>query len=371
MVRTAALFVFVLLMGVGARAGPFDVKVGQTKLVYRPEGATLRSEPKTLSAAAGTLAKGRLVKVLAVDKSWARVKTNAGPQGPAAEGWLRLNEVAAPSALRRNPRPSGFSSNAPPGVTQQDISAAGRQFGPDTERGYRASRPQLQHAYTLVDRMEAETVQLDPGESVAFIMDAFLGRGQDLGRPGLVPAQIERRQAGGGGGGVGRALRGRVGGLLGRVGGNTARQVAEGVADAADYAAKLKQSFTPSQEYYLGRAVAAEAIAKYGVDPDENRRKYVRQIGDAIVRLSRRLPANYGGYHFEVLDSDEINGVSGPGGFVLITRGAVNAAKTEDELAALGDLLRSMDITTRTAGALLGADRLDIESEPLEPMTVA
>lgn len=338
MQRATVLITLLALTAISAWAGPFDVAVGQSKIVYRKEGATLRSEPKTLSAATATLATGRLVRILEVQKSWARVQAAASSSGPAATGWLRTNEVVAPTALRPNPRPSGFSANAAPGVTQEDISAAGRQFGPDTERGYRASKPQLQHAYTLVDRMEAETARLDPNESVAFVMDAYLGRGQDLARPGLVAAQIERQGGGrgqrGGAGQVGRALRGVGGGLLGRIGGNTARDVAEGVADAADYAAQLKQNFTPSQEYYLGRAVAAETIARYGVDPDEGRRKYVRQIGDAIVRLSRRLPANYGGYHFEVLDSDEINGVSGPGGFVLITRGAVKAAKTEDQLAA-------------------------------------
>ncbi len=335
--RYIVLAVLISLATLTAWAGPFDVAVGQTKVVYRQKGATLRSEPKTLSAATASLAAGRAVRILEVQKSWLRVRADASAGNAQAEGWLRANEVVAPGALRPNPRPSGFSSNVPPGVTQQDISAAGRQFGPDTERGFRASRPQLQQAYTLVDRMEAETTRLVPAESVAFIMDGFLGQGQDYTRPGLVAAGIRHRQGGGGGRGkgqVGRVLRGVGGDLLGRLGGNTAREVAEGVADAAEFAAQLKQNFTPAQEYYLGRAVAAEAIAKYGVDPSPTRRAYVRQIGDAIVRLSRRLPPNYGGYHFEVLDSDEINGVSGPGGFVLITRGAVEAAQSEDQLAA-------------------------------------
>ena len=85
----------------------------------------------------------------------------------------------------------------------------------------------------------------------------------------------------------------------------------------------------------MGRAVAATAIARYGVDPDARRRYYVRSVGDAVVRLAGRPLANFGGYHFEVLNSDAVNAISGPGGFVLITRGAVNACTCEAELAAI------------------------------------
>ena len=43
---------------------------------------------------------------------------------------------------------------------------------------------------------------------------------------------------------------------------------------------------------------------------------------------------------------------------------------TEDELAALGDLLRSLAVTERATGALLGADRFRIELEPDEAVAV-
>ena len=48
----------------------------------------------------------------------------------------------------------------------------------------------------------------------------------------------------------------------------------------------VQGNFTPTQEYYLGRAVAANAIAKYGLDGDVGRRMYVKRIGDAVVRLA-------------------------------------------------------------------------------------
>jgi predicted Zn-dependent protease len=97
----------------------------------------------------------------------------------------------------------------------------------------------------------------------------------------------------------------------------------------------MNTKFTPTQEYYLGRAVAANAIAADRIDPDTSRRRYVKRVGDALARLNNGLSPTVGGYHFDVLDTDEVNGVSGPGGWVLLTRGAVNACKTEDELAGV------------------------------------
>jgi predicted Zn-dependent protease len=107
------------------------------------------------------------------------------------------------------------------------------------------------------------------------------------------------------------------------------------VQGAEDLQKQMSIRFSPEQEYYLGRGVAAAAIAKKGLDKDEARQAYVRKIGAALVELAPRVRTTYGGYHFAVLDSDEANGFSGPGGFVLVTRGAVTRAKTEDELASV------------------------------------
>ena len=43
----------------------------------------------------------------------------------------------------------------------------------------------------------------------------------------------------------------------------------------------------------------------------------------------------HGGYHFAVLDDPNPNGISGPGGFVFVTRGALALARNEDEVAAI------------------------------------
>ena len=107
------------------------------------------------------------------------------------------------------------------------------------------------------------------------------------------------------------------------------------VESAVDLRDQMAIQFSPEQEYYLGRGVAAAAIAKYGLDPDEGRQAYVRRIGAALVELAPRVRTTWGGYHFAVLASDEANGLSGPGGFVFVTRGAVARARSEEELAGI------------------------------------
>jgi predicted Zn-dependent protease len=94
------------------------------------------------------------------------------------------------------------------------------------------------------------------------------------------------------------------------------------------------EDFTPEQEYYLGRAVAANILAKYKPYTDQKLTDYVNLIGSACSVASLR-PETFGGYHFLVLDSEEINAFAAPGGLVFLTRGLVNCCKSEDELASV------------------------------------
>jgi predicted Zn-dependent protease len=130
----------------------------------------------------------------------------------------------------------------------------------------------------------------------------------------------------------------------GDIAGNAARTVFGGragdvtgafVQSAVEFDEQLAIQFSPEQEYYVGRGVAANAIATYGLDPDEARQAYVRKVGASLVALSPRVRSTYGGYHFAVLRSDQANGVSGPGGFVFVTRGALDLARNEDEVAGI------------------------------------
>jgi Zn-dependent protease with chaperone function len=322
-------------------ASPRDSKVGDVRAVFATQGTTLRGSPSAVGAPVATLPSGTRVRVDEVQFPWLRV-TVVGAPAAAQSGWVRAVETVEADALAPPAAPRLAAAPGGGGVTERDVSAAGRQLSASTERGYRGTK-NLEAAYRMVDEMERLTREMNPAESIAFIAEGMLGRvGRSYARPALLPPSPPPRSGGNdavreGVGRAGEAIGGLLGGALGgrggeRQGADAARAFAQ---SSVAYAQQLKQAFTPDQEYYLGRAVAANVIAKYGVDRDANRRAYVRAVGDAIVRVSKEVPPNFGGYHFEVLDSDEVNGVSGPGGYVFVTRGAVMACQTEDELAGI------------------------------------
>ena len=364
---TAAAAVLFLAGALPAVAGPQDTRVGETRVIYAKAGTVIRAEGAATAAPVATLPAGTEVLVTEVKFPW--VKVTATPKGATAPvtGWLKAFEAIETTALAGAPPPAHVGGPTGAGVSERDAAAAGRQFTADTERGYRASQADLQAAYAQLDEIERETAAVNPYDSINFIMEGDIGRrGRDYNLPPRLPfdesspptPEEETTSSGGGGGGGFPRIPGGLGGIPG-LGGRLGGKLPGGLGklgaswgDLAEIAARLAPlvkaslfstrrlktaEFTPTQEYYLGRAVAANAIAKYGLDTDANRRNYVKHIGDAMTRVagSERLFTTVGGYHFDVLNSDEINGVSGPGGYVLITRGAVMAAKTEDEVAAL------------------------------------
>lgn len=91
---------------------------------------------------------------------------------------------------------------------------------------------------------------------------------------------------------------------------------------------------TEEEEYYIGRAVAANILSRY--KPYENAAftRYLNLMGTAVAYSSDR-PETYGGYHFLALDSDEVNAMAAPGGFIFVTTGLVNLCKDEETLAAI------------------------------------
>jgi predicted Zn-dependent protease len=101
--------------------------------------------------------------------------------------------------------------------------------------------------------------------------------------------------------------------------------------------AALRKGFadlSPTEEYYIGRAVAARILAQYRTIDDPARVRYLNTLGQVLARSSA-LPETFGGWHFVLLDSDEVNAFAAPGGMIFVTRGLYQTARSEDQLAAV------------------------------------
>ncbi len=97
---------------------------------------------------------------------------------------------------------------------------------------------------------------------------------------------------------------------------------------------KALQTFTPEQEYYLGRTVAVNLLKRYPPYDDPPLTRYINLIGQSLAQASDR-PATFAGYHFLVLDTEEINAFAAPGGLIFVSRGILRLCQSEDEIAAV------------------------------------
>jgi predicted Zn-dependent protease len=90
------------------------------------------------------------------------------------------------------------------------------------------------------------------------------------------------------------------------------------------------QLIDTKREIEIGRQVAAEIEARYGVVNNPVMLRMVQGIGLRLARVSNRptLP-----WTFKILNTREVNGISLPGGIIYITRGMMDFIQHEDELA--------------------------------------
>ncbi len=109
---------------------------------------------------------------------------------------------------------------------------------------------------------------------------------------------------------------------------------AESIRKTTTAVSRSAEEFTPEQEYYIGRSVGAVVLAKYRAFDNDQVNRYVNLLGQTLAQASD-VPGIFGGYHFLVVDSDEINAFATPSGLVFVTRGLVRCCKNEDALAAV------------------------------------
>jgi beta-barrel assembly-enhancing protease len=89
----------------------------------------------------------------------------------------------------------------------------------------------------------------------------------------------------------------------------------------------------PATEKTIGMHIAATVAGRWPLLDEPELVDYVNLVGHTVAQQSVR-----GGeveFRFGVLDTDEVNAFAAPGGYVLITRGALMLMESEAELAAL------------------------------------
>jgi Zn-dependent protease with chaperone function len=160
-------------------------------------------------------------------------------------------------------------------TTRDEVVLAGKGFTPEIEKGYRQENPNLN--YAQVD--EIESFRMNPTQ-----MRSFLTEGKLNYLPGS------------------KAL-------------------------------TATQEFSDSDEYYLGRAVAANILAEHPLYQNQAVTRYVNLVGQAVAqKYSKSAPR---GFHFAVLDNPEPNAFACPGGIIFVTRGLIKNCQNEEELAAV------------------------------------
>jgi predicted Zn-dependent protease len=118
------------------------------------------------------------------------------------------------------------------------------------------------------------------------------------------------------------------------IGGVPVGDYAESAVKSGEAVARSMEDFTPEQEYYIGRAVTATLLETYKPLKNQAAGEYVNTLGQSLALFSE-MPLTYAGYHFQIVDSDEINAFAAPGGFSLVTRGLIKCCPNETALAAV------------------------------------
>ena len=126
----------------------------------------------------------------------------------------------------------------------------------------------------------------------------------------------------------------QVGTLAGQAAGVITPEQAESINRTAVAVEKTFKDITPEQEYYIGRSVAATVLATYKPYDRPALNAYLTVLGQTLAQVSDK-PETFGGYHFLVIDTDEVNAFAAPGGLILVSKGLLRCCRNEDALAAV------------------------------------
>lgn len=86
------------------------------------------------------------------------------------------------------------------------------------------------------------------------------------------------------------------------------------------------------REVRMGKSIARQIENKFKLVEDVTIQNRVQKIGEKLADVCDRAEISY---YFKVLDEEEVNAVSLPGGYIYINSGLIERVESDDELAAV------------------------------------
>lgn len=102
--------------------------------------------------------------------------------------------------------------------------------------------------------------------------------------------------------------------------------------DIGSKAAKANREITPEEEASIGDGIAAQVLGAAPLVDNKALQQYVNRVGVWLALQTERPELKW---RFGVIEDDDVNAFSMPGGTVLITRGMYEKFRNEGELAGV------------------------------------
>ncbi|MDQ7827079.1 MAG: M48 family metalloprotease [Candidatus Eremiobacteraeota bacterium] len=98
-------------------------------------------------------------------------------------------------------------------------------------------------------------------------------------------------------------------------------------------AAPCRADVSESQEISIGQAAASKLEAQYGVWSDPTQYERINRIGSYLLPVNERRNLRF---TFKILNTQELNAISLPGGFIYVTRGLLPVVDDHELAFVLG-----------------------------------
>jgi predicted Zn-dependent protease len=110
--------------------------------------------------------------------------------------------------------------------------------------------------------------------------------------------------------------------------GDRLRRAAEGVGSLA----RTLLPISTDKEIEIGRGIASTVAGRFPISQDSALTEYVNLVG---LTVAGEMPRPDIAYRFAVLQTPAVNAFAAPGGYIFITRGALELIQNEAELAGV------------------------------------